>query len=176
MTPASTPKTTTPEITVFNFTADTPADAWQTQNDTVMGGRSDSKFSVTDDGHGRFTGHVSLKNNGGFASIQHRLDEPVDVSGASSFQLRIKGDGKDYTFRVKSSHDQQYHHQATFPTKTIEEWETISIPFASMKAKWRGRDVDVPNFQGDQVVHLQLLIGNKEEQDFAVEVDVIEAL
>lgn len=169
-------KTTHPEKTIFAFTAATPADAWGIQNDVVMGGRSNSQFSVTEDGHGRFTGHVSLENNGGFASIIHTLPEPVSVKGFSSFQLRVKGDGKDYTWRVKAHEDDNFYYQMTFPTKTIETWETISIPFAAMEAVHHGERVDVPNFPGDQVLKMQFLIGNGEEQDFVVELDAIEVL
>lgn len=169
-------KTTHPEKVLFAFTENTPTDAWTVQNDDVMGGRSTSDFTVTDGGHGRFTGHVSLENNGGFASVRYTFDEPQDLGDAASFQLRVRGDGKDYTFRVKADGDQNYYHQATFPTKVIEEWETISIPFGSMTAVHHGEPVDVPNFQGGRVAAFQLLIGNGKEQDFAVELDAVEVL
>lgn len=169
-------QTSHPERTLFQFTKDTSADAWTIQNDVVMGGRSNSQFTVTEEGHGRFSGHVSLENNGGFASIRHEFDEPQDLEGTSSFQLRIKGDGKDYTFRVKSHDNNNYYFQATFPTKTSEAWETISIPFASMGAMHHGEPVDVPNFTGDQAVEFQFLIGNGKEQAFVVELDGVEAL
>lgn len=165
-----------PEKVIFNFTKDTPAGSWKTENDTVMGGVSTSDFVITDDGHGRFSGHVSLKNNGGFASVVHRLDEPISVEGKSSFQLRVKGDGKDYTFRVKADAGQRHWHQAKFSTKKSEEWETVAIPFTALEARFRGRDVDAPGFAGERVAAMQLLIGNKKEEDFLIEVDVVEAL
>lgn len=169
--------TTNPMTTVFDFTTDTPANAWNVEDDVVMGGRSSSQFTITEEGHGRFTGHVSLENNGGFASIRHQLETPQTLpEDASSFQLRIKGDGKDYTLRVKAKASQNYYHQATFPTSKVEEWETIAIAFASMSAMRYGKVVDVPNYAGEQVTQIQLLIGNGKEQDFAVELDVIEVL
>lgn len=169
-------QTSHPERVLFEFTKATPDKAWTIQNDVVMGGRSESSFEVTEDGHGRFSGHVSLENNGGFASIRHEFDEPRDVSGATSFQLRLHGDGKEYTFRVKADLSQNYYYQATFPTKMSEEWETVSIPFASMSAMHHGEPVDVPNYEGGQAVKLQFLIGNGKEQDFVVELDRVAVL
>ena len=45
---------------------------WSKVNDDVMGGISTSKIRINNDGNIFFSGVLSLKNNGGFASI--RLD------------------------------------------------------------------------------------------------------
>ncbi len=171
-----TTKSDDPETILFDFNADTPPNAWRTQDDVVMGGRSDGHFEITEEGHGHFWGKVSLENNGGFSSIQTFFDSPRDLGEATSFQLRLRGDGKDYTFRVKGSEDQRYWHQFTFPTKVSEEWETISIPFSAMEAMHHGEPVDVPNFAGGQAVGLQLLIGNGVAEEFEMELDSVAVL
>ncbi|MEO0731427.1 MAG: CIA30 family protein [Bacteroidota bacterium] len=163
-------------LTLFDFNQETPAAAWRVQDDTVMGGRSQGHFSLTADGHGRFWGDVSLENNGGFSSIRTRLAEPVDVSTRTAFSLRLRGDGKTYTFRAKSGYEQRYYHQASFTTKGDGEWETITIPFASMQPVFRGRSLDLPNYAGQTVTDFQLLIGNKQPQRFEIFLDVIEAI
>lgn len=167
--------TTTDPLTLIDFSSAAIQEA-RIQNDVVMGGRSNSAFRIDDAGHGVFSGHVSLENNGGFASVILPLAEPVDLTPYSSFQVRVKGDGKDYTLRVKDDENNRYWFQATFPTKVIETWETVAIPFASMHARFHGEPVDVPNFKGDRAVRFQLLIGNKVEQDFEIAVDEIFAL
>ncbi|MEM0992373.1 MAG: CIA30 family protein, partial [Bacteroidota bacterium] len=53
----------------------------------------------------------------------------------------------------------------TFSTQA-GEWETITIPFDEMSADYRGRKVNVPNYAGEAVVELRILIGNKKEQTF----------
>ena len=163
-------------VTVFLFTPATPQDVWEVQDDVVMGGRSSGHFTVTDDGHGRFHGTVSLENNGGFSSIQTFFDEPKDLGDAASFQLRVRGDGKDYTFRVQADPDQKHWHEFTFPTKVSEAWETIAIPFAAMEARYHGEPVDVPNYAGGRAAALQLLIGNGVAESFEIFLDVVEAL
>ena len=46
---------------------------WTSVNDVVMGGVSDSLMQVSEDGTGVFAGHLSLENNGGFASVRAPL-------------------------------------------------------------------------------------------------------
>lgn len=147
---------------------------WRLQNDTVMGGRSQADLSMTDEGHARFSGRVSLENNGGFCSIHQETDDPYVVADKSSFQLRLQGDGADYKFRVRTPNGRHLY-GFTFPTQA-GKWETISIPFAAMTAQWRGRDVDVPNYAGEDILEMQLLIGNGKEQSFVILVEEIAAL
>jgi hypothetical protein len=157
--------------TIFDFTAKTSPSAWVVQDDVVMGGRSSGHLEITEAGHARFHGKVSLENNGGFSSILHTLKEPRSTSERTAFSLRLKGDGKPYTFRVKSAAGNGFYHEAEFPTNG--EWETIVIPFDSMVAVHHGEPVDVPNYAGQTVHKMQLLIGNGEAQTFEVLLDLI---
>ena len=166
------PAKTNDPVSIYDFRKGTPM-SWRVEDDTVMGGVSQGHVEMTDKGHAHFYGHVSLENDGGFSSILYTLDQPVDVSGLSAFNVRVKGDGKSYTLRVKSAPDQEYYHEATFPTSG--EWEQVAVPFQKMKAVHHGEPVEVPNFSGGMVQEVQFLIGNKEEQDFEVLIDRIEA-
>ena len=142
---------------------------WRIQNDVVMGGRSESQLKMTDENEAHFTGRVSLENNGGFCSIhQTSENEPFIINKESdAFILNLKGDGKDYNFRIRIPKG-RHSYAATFSTNKNGDWESITIPFTSMEATYRGEVVDVPNYNGENVVEMQLLIGNKKEENFEI--------
>lgn len=142
---------------------------WRIQNDVVMGGRSESQLKMTDENEAHFTGRVSLENNGGFCSIHQTSEkEPFIISATSdAFILNLKGDGKDYNFRIRTPKG-RHSYASTFSTNNNGDWETITIPFNSMQATYRGEVVDVPNYNGENIVEMQLLIGNKKEEIFEI--------
>jgi len=158
---------------IFTSSPETSA-RWRVQDDVVMGGRSSGHVKVDDEGHVRFHGDVSLENNGGFSSILYDVSPAKPVTGLVAFSLRLKGDGKAYTFRVKSAAGDGFYHEKSFPTNG--KWETVTIPFASMSAMHHGEPVDVPNYAGQDVNKMQLLIGNGKPQSFEMLLDVVEAL
>ena len=89
----------------------------------------------------------------------------------SKFILRLKGDGKSYQFRVKDKRYNRYSFIYTF--KTIDDWQTIEIPFKDMIAAFRGYKVDIPNFEGNEMEEIAFLIGNKKEESFKLLIDSI---
>lgn len=147
---------------------------WRVQDDVVMGGRSDSQLKITIKNHALFSGHVSLENNGGFCSIHQTVEKtPYMISDKSdAFVLYLKGDGKDYNFRVRTPNG-RHSYEYTFSTKDDGNWETISIPFNGMKATYHGEPIDVPNYKGENVVEMQLLIGHQKEQTFELLIESI---
>ena len=56
--------------TIYQFNEKTTIKDWRIVNDGVMGGISKSTIVLNETGNGEFSGHVSLANNGGFASVQ----------------------------------------------------------------------------------------------------------
>ena len=88
--------------TLFDFNKSSNLKYWRIVDDVVMGGRSSGNFEINSNGHGKFSGEVSLKNNGGFSSLRYNF-KTKDVSEYSTIMLRIKGDGHNYQFRVKTS-------------------------------------------------------------------------
>lgn len=147
---------------------------WRIQNDVVMGGKSESQLKMTEENYAHFTGRVSLENNGGFCSIhQTSENEPFIINEESeSFILNLKGDGKDYNFRIRTPKG-RHSYASTFSTNNNGDWETITIPFKSMQATYRGEVVTVPNYNGENIVEMQLLIGNKKEENFEIFVQSI---
>ncbi len=157
-------------MTIFNFTKDSDISNWKIVDDVVMGGRSDGSFTINEDGHGAFSGKVSLENNGGFSSLRYNF-ETKETSAYSRFVIRLKGDGKSYQFRVKDKRYNRYSFIFTF--ETTDNWQTVEIPFKNMSAAFRGYKVDVPNFEGNQMEEIAFLIGNKKAESFKLLIDSI---
>ena len=156
--------------TLFDFTTDANMDRWAVINDGVMGGLSKGKLEVTTEGHGRFSGTVSLENYGGFTSIRCAVAD-IAVNEGSKIQLRIKGDGKDYQFRVK--HKARDYQSYITTTPTTGEWETIEIPLIELYPSWRGQKLDMPNFDKSSINEFTFLIANKRNETFELLIDEV---
>ena len=159
-----------PDSTLINFERESSLQSWYLVDDVVMGGRSNSQFYINDKGYGEFSGMVSLENNGGFSSLRHAFSEK-DISSFTTFSLRLKGDGKAYQFRVKSDRSQRYSYTYTFETNG--DWEWVDIPIKDMVPTWRGRQLDYPNFPGQSLEEIGILIGNNKPEKFKLEIDEI---
>ncbi len=160
----------TQPMILFQFNHNSNIDHWKILDDVVMGGRSNGNFKINTDGHGEFSGKISLDNNGGFSSLRYYF-ETVDSSKYSKFKIRIKGDGKTYQFRVKDNTNDRHSYIYSF--KTSSEWQTVEVPFGEMYASFRGYRLDIPNFDGKQMEEIAFLIGNKKEEHFKLLIDSI---
>ena len=155
---------------IYTFSTQTNIKEWRIVNDGVMGGISKSSLVLTDAGHGQFSGHVSLANNGGFASMQ--LNTTVKLAEEKKFiVLRVKGDGKRYEFRLKSEilQSESYVHQFA----TSGEWENLKLAISEFYPQFRGRKLNLPNFEFKSIEQLSFLIANKQEEDFKLLIDWI---
>ena len=156
--------------TIFDFNQDSDLSNWYVVEDRVMGGVSTGDFSLTSDGHALFQGKVSLENNGGFALV--RYDSPViEIGELTAVSIRLKGDGKNYQFRVKNK-DQNYY-SYIYEFSTSGEWQEIKIPLKQMYPSFRGRRLDQPNFQHQHIDEVAILIGNKKNESFQLLIDKI---
>lgn len=158
-------------LILFDFSETDDWSGWRVQNDVVMGGRSSSKLERSAAGNAVFMGQVSLENNGGFASVQYHFPSK-DIKGYKTAVLYLKGDGKNYQFRIKEDLDDRASYVYEF--QTTEDWQTVKIPLKEMKPVYRGRSLDMPNFSANSIQEVRFLIGNKKEQDFRLEIDRIE--
>jgi hypothetical protein len=157
-------------LIVFDFTKDANLRNWNVVDDGVMGGLSAGRFRINEAGHGLFTGTVSLENNGGFSSLRYFFS-PLETDQHSKFVLRLKGDGKNYQFRVKSQANEYYSYICDF--KTTGDWQTVEIPFSALYPSFRGRTLNMPNYPGKQLGEIGFLIGNKKAESFQMEIDRI---
>lgn len=155
---------------IYKFSTNTNIKEWLIVNDGVMGGKSKSSLVLSDAGQGQFSGHVSMANNGGFASIQ--LKTTIKLSEEKKFiVLCVKGDGKRYEFRLKGniSQSESYVHQFN----TTGAWENIKLVISKFYPQFRGRKLNMPNFNFESIEQVCFLIANKQEEDFELIIDCI---
>ncbi|MEM6736618.1 MAG: CIA30 family protein [Bacteroidota bacterium] len=158
---------------IFDFTKETNVSRWKILDDVVMGGRSKGSFKINKDGHGQFYGDISLENNGGFSSVRYRtIIERLSLS--DTIEIRLKGDGKNYQFRVK--HNLGAYYSYIYPFQTSGEWETIKIPLNQMYPYFRGRKLRSPNFSHTTIEEVTFLISNKKAEKFELLLDKIEIM
>lgn len=159
--------------TLFTFD-DGAAGSWAAVNDTVMGGRSSGGPEIGE-GVLRFRGNLSLENNGGFASVRHPVE--LDLSAHDGIRLRVRGDGRRYQLRLHT--DSRYKgrpvaYSGTFTTRD-GEWTEADVPFATLEASFRGRELSNYRFDPGQVQLIGILLADKQPGEFRLEVDRIAA-
>lgn len=158
-------------ITIYDFSKNATANDWKIVDDAVMGGESNGSFSIDDEGNGVFEGRISLENNGGFSSVRHSF-EKVSVTDNSTILIRLKGDGKAYQFRIKNKIGDSHSYIKTF--QTSGEWETVEIKLSDLYPSFRGRKLEMPNFESNSFEEITFLIGNKKAESFKLILDKIE--
>jgi len=139
---------------------------WLIVNDDVMGGLSKSNFYYSNK-HAIFEGEISLKNNGGFASVRGNIDK-IDVSPIKKINLVIQGDKKKYQLRIKKNKEDYYSYIHNF--KTTGKNEIISIELSEFIPYFRGRRLNKDNFSHNQIEQISFLIGNKSEEKFKLKI------
>jgi len=158
---------------IMDFTAGGDRGEWRVINDGVMGGLSRSEFLDEGAGPGVFRGSVSLENNGGFASVR-TVPADLGLDGLDGLLLRVRGDGKRYSFRLRT--DDRFDGVAwssSFDTSD-GEWVTVVLPFDGFRPTWRGRLVaNTPPLNPADIRQLGLLIADKQSGPFRIEIDRI---
>ena len=158
---------------IFDFNKGIKIQDWNVLDDVVMGGKSSGQLYLNTEGFGVFKGSISLENNGGFSSVRHQFKK-IDVSKYSKIKIRLKGDGKNYQFRVKDNLSNYYSYITTF--STTNEWQVVEITMKDMYPSFRGRRLNMPNFSHDFIEQIVFLIGNKNTEDFKLIIDTIELI
>jgi hypothetical protein len=152
-----------------NYLDPAEIDRWMVVNDGVMGGRSQSTLRASPAG-AVFAGTVSPENGGGFASIRTPLSTPP-MAGVSAVSLRLRGDGKRYQFRVRTSargDGPAYKH--SFETEA-NQWQELVLPLRDFEASFRGRSVPgaAPLVSTD-IRQMGFLIADKQFGNFHLEI------
>ncbi len=157
-----------------DLTSLSSATSWYVVNDNVMGGRSNGSFEV-EQGVLRFAGRTNT-NGGGFSSIR---TQPLrlDLSDLTGIQLRVKGDGRRYTWRLATDarwRDRQVSYWAEFDTRN-GEWNVIDIPFASFVPKFRGSRLNGPALDPGQITGMGLMIYDEQDGPFELHLSSVRA-
>ena len=145
-----------------------------TVNDTVMGGRSDARIQVLEGGVLRFSGTLSLENNGGFTSLRSRIASYV-IDDSDGIELRVRGDGRTYTFSLDISgvpipaggYWQEF-------TTRAGEWQTVRLPYDDFVPISFGRELKgLPAVTADRIDGVAVYLADKQPGAFAIELDSI---
>jgi len=161
------------DFLLFDFNEKTNPREWRIIDDVVMGGISDGKFKIDENGNGVFFGRVSTENYGGFSSVRYQM-KTKDISGFSKVSIRLKGDGKNYQLRIKDDINSYYSYITTF--ETSGEWETVTLNLKDLYPSFRGQTLNLPNFDGKFIEEIVFLIGNKKDESFQLKLDKIELI
>jgi len=156
---------------IFDFNHNANITDWKIVDDVVMGGRSNGQFKIDSDGNGIFSGDVSVENNGGFSSVRYQF-EKINTTKESKVIIRLKGDGKEYQFRIKNNRNTYYSYITNF--KTSGDWENIIINLKDLYPSFRGQTMNIPNFAGNSIEEIVFLIGNKKNEPFTLVLDRID--
>ena len=135
-----------------------------------------SQFQLATNGGALFSGVVSLKNNGGFASVRS-AHVGEDLRGLDAFVVRVRGDGRRYKFtvRTESGFDTPIF-QAAFTTLP-GEWQEHRLAFKEFVPTFRGRVLtDVSPFNPAKVTAVGFIIADKQDGPFRLELAWIKAL
>lgn len=159
---------------LFHFTDLNHFTKWNINNDTVMGGISQSQVDVNTQQHLLlFTGSVSLENNGGFASTESRFSS--HISAASILTLAVKGDGKTYQLRLKTpslSNGEAYVANFTTRDNTVTQHTFTAADFT---VSFRGRSVaNAPELHFEDIDRVGFLVAQKQQGPFALELHSIQ--
>ncbi|MEM8768139.1 MAG: CIA30 family protein [Pseudomonadota bacterium] len=161
----ATMSTAAADINLADFSAENADRGWQIVNDTIMGGRSDSRFQVVD-GVLKFSGTLNT-NGGGFASVRSGTIAAAGTT-QNAMRARVRGDGRPYQLRLYAE-GSDVSYRAIFPTEA-GRWQTIELPLAVFQASFRGRLLDRPPIDASAINGVGILLADRTDGPFQIEV------
>ncbi len=147
---------------------------WRVVLDGVMGGLSSGRVGQSETGTLLFRGDLSLENNGGFSQIRSSVPEG-SLDGADGIELRVKGDGRQYTFDIRCADVRLMagSFQSPFETKP-GEWRTVRLPFSEFRLYNFGRPVpNPPPLVRSQIESIGVTLADKKSGPFTLEIESI---
>ena len=158
---------------LYDFDGKLALSKWQIVNDGVMGGRSTSRVDVGPDESMRFSGILSLANNGGFASTRSRGSD-LGLKRGDTIVLKVKGDGRKYTFNAYVPRRRMaFPFRVEFQT-VKDQWTEVRIPLDRLVATSFGRVVRGATLNPAEVNSVGILLGDKKPGAFEILIKGIE--
>jgi NADH dehydrogenase [ubiquinone] 1 alpha subcomplex assembly factor 1 len=157
---------------ISDFTTNDEATLWMTVNDNVMGGRSKGGFAMT---HTKllFSGSTNT-DGGGFSSIRRRV-VPGSIAGAKSIRMRVRGDGRTYKLGFQTGERRgriPVAYRVDFIT-VKDRWQTVHIALDTATATAYGQSVSGFTLDPGKANIISLMIYDKKDGPFSLEVDWI---
>jgi uncharacterized surface protein with fasciclin (FAS1) repeats len=165
----------------MNMTFDDGIGGWRVVLDGVMGGRSSGRVSQPESGILRFSGQLSLENNGGFSQIQTSIAPGSlqdGAGGGGGVEIRVRGDGRTYIFDLRTSDVRIMagSFQTTFDT-VAGEWTTVRLPFEQFRLHSFGRLVsNAPRLNPERIESIGVTLADKNAGPFRIDFDSIRSL
>ncbi|MEP3480521.1 MAG: CIA30 family protein [Fuerstiella sp.] len=164
--------TKTESIELFRFKDVSAAPRWQAVNDGVMGGRSDGRFRITEQGTLLFFGNLSLANNGGFASVRSR-GQQLGLQTGDEIVIRVKGDGRKYALNLYTP-DRRMAFSYRLEFATLDgKWSESRLPLKQFVATSFGRTMPSMVLNPTRVSGIGILLGDKKPGAFQLEIQSI---
>lgn len=149
--------------------------SWFSVNDGVMGGISEGGFSRTQEGTLRFSGNLSLANNGGFSSIRNRLPAPLPPT-AVGLLLKVRGDGRDYWLDLRRSRQNSGTSYRAALSTSGAGMEEIYLPLAQFNFTSFGRRVAGRPLNPGEIQSVGFTLSDKKEGPFELDIASIEVV
>ena len=156
----------------IDFSSAEERNYWYRVNDSVMGGLSQSNLRVVDK-IAYFEGELSLKNNGGFASVR-RVGPVTLKSGTTPIVIEINGDGRSYQLRLRTNKGfDGVAYVATFSSSS-DRWQTLAFNEEDFVAQFRGRTVSrAPVLSFSDVRQIGFMLADKQAGSFQLAIQNI---
>ena len=152
--------------TLLDFDDPMSALGWTSVNDVVMGGASCSQFNFNPNGYAEFSGEVSLKNNGGFASIRSAPSN-YSIVNIKNLCLCILGDGHRYKLNLRMDNfPDGINYQALFTPP--RKWSEIKFSYDNFKPCFHGNPVSAPPLDFSRINQIAFMIGDRQEGSFTL--------
>ena len=120
----------------------------------------------------RFSGNLSLANNGGFASVRS-LPKSLGLTSGDAIVMRVRGDGRKYTFNLyMADRRTAFSYRIEFQT-TANQWAEFRLPINRFVATSFGRPVPGAVLDPNRVRSVGILLGDKKAGSFKLEVSSI---
>ena len=163
-------------VPLLDFAGPGAAQEWQAVNDGVMGGVSDGRFKITEEGTLEFFGTLSLENNGGFASLRTKPTD-LGIKAGDTIVVRVRGDGREYVLNMYTkSRRMAFSYRAPLPT-TKDEWTEVRVPLVDFIPTAFGRRVQgMGQAEPDQINGLGFMLSDKKAGPFRLEVEWVKAV
>lgn len=136
-------------------------------HDTVMGGRSSGNVNQQHDAV-LFAGNLSLENNGGFASVEFKLQRSITAANISQITLHAAADERTYQLRLKTPFiPQGVAYVAEFTTTSDQQ--SYHFDVGDFSGRYRGRAVvNLPALNFSDVSHVSVMLADKSPGPFAI--------
>ena len=147
---------------------------WMVVNDGVMGGLSESTATLTESSL-LFKGTISLKNNGGFASIRSSKGK-FDLSNFRTVKIKFRSSGRDFALRLATS---ELYYKPNYKqnfSSSRGEWETIELKISDFKEYTMGQisGSTMSKNNLENVLKIGIILSDKKEGPFEIEIEYIE--